>query len=117
MSKNLLIFLTIITILFGFYAMSINVNAQTKENFYPNTFVVVEIDEKLDVVTCVDFNGEEWSFYGTEDWLVGDFVSAIMTDNGTNEIYDDEFVTVKYSGWLRGSWGYDVNSKSSIVIK
>ena len=117
MKKTLLAILTIVTVLISFEATTLKVNAQTKENFYPQTFVVVEVDEKLNAVTCVDFNGEEWAFYGTEDWQVGDIVSAIMTDKGTSKIYDDEFVTIRYSGWLQGPWGYDASSKQPIVTK
>ena len=67
-------------------------------SLYPATFVVTEIDYAEDVVVVEDYNGNIWSFDGTEDWMVGDIVSAVMYGKGTPEIWDDEFVTCRYSG-------------------
>ena len=89
------------------------VNAKN-ETEYPKTFVVTRVTENT--VFCVDFNGLEWAFNtDTEDWFVGDFVSAIMNNNGTENIYDDYFVCVKYAGWLNGSWGYDYETSNPII--
>lgn len=70
---------------------------RTKEAVYPSTAVVVSVDRENDVVTCVDGNGEEWQFTEADDWLVGDAVSMLMNDKGTQSIYDDEIVSVRYS--------------------
>lgn len=76
---------------------------------YSRSYAVVEVENQ--VVTCVDFTGNEWAFEDeTDDWMVGDIVSAVMWDAGTPDwIYDDEFVTVSYAGWVEGSWGMDAD--------
>lgn len=69
---------------------------------YPATFVVVELDEVSDSVFMQDFNGQLWGWYGIEDTMVGDVIAAIMDDLGTDEVYDDEIVSIRYCGWLDG---------------
>lgn len=73
-----------------------------KVNIYAETFIVSEtIGEK---VILTDFNGFQWSFYDTEgdDWKPGDVASCIMSDEGTPLIYDDQILSIKYSGYLEG---------------
>lgn len=77
------------------------------ENLYPMTTIVVEVNEEEDTVSVVDFNGEEWTFEGAEEWNKGDIASMIMDTKGTEIIYDDEIVSVKYDGWLDGNFGFD----------
>lgn len=85
-------------------------------NVYPQTFAVVEVDTTTDTVTCVDTCGNEWAFYGVEDWRRGDLVSAIMTDMGTPDyIYDDDFISVKYSGYCHDTFGWDEEVNMPIV--
>lgn len=111
MKKIIAMIITLVTMI---TLTTLIVNAKN-ETEYPKTFVITEITE--DTVFCVDFNGIEWAFTdNTEDWFVGDFVSAIMNDNGTKNIYDDYFVSVKYSGWLDGAWGYDHETGNPIII-
>lgn len=87
-----------------------------KERTYPLTTVVVETREKTNEVVCLDFNGNEWIFVGIEDWFVGDFATLTMNTKGTEEsVYDDEVIQARYSGWLNGSWGYDFETKGSII--
>lgn len=82
-------------------------------NIYPTTMAVVEIDSDIDIVTCIDNSGEEWSFKGVIDketgraWKRGDMVSALMTDNGTSDIHDDEFITVSFEYEIHGNFGWD----------
>lgn len=86
----------------------------TNYSIYANTFAVVEVTE--DYVLCVDFNGDEWAFDNEEDdWLEGDLVSCVMCDMGTESIYDDEILSVKYTGWVYDAWGYDEESNEVIV--
>ena len=70
---------------------------------YPQTFMVIESDHDCDVLTLRDFNGFEWFWFGAEDYEVGDLVSAIMEDNNTVKIFDDEIITIRYSGYIE-SW-------------
>lgn len=72
-------------------------NAVTCRN-YPNCGIVTEIDKGNDLVIFQDFSGQEWSFRGAEDYMVGDVVAVIMSDNGTESIYDDTIITAKYCG-------------------
>ena len=65
---------------------------------YPRTGIVTGIDRDADVVTWTDGAGLDWSFYGCEDWMIGDHVAAIMDDNGTATVYDDVIVTARYAG-------------------
>ena len=70
-------------------------------SLYPTCGVVSELNEANDLVIFTDFNGNEWEFKGVEDWIEGDIVSAIMSDNCTPEnIYDDVIVQTRYSGWV-----------------
>ena len=84
-------------------------------NIYPQTFAVVEIDAENDLVVCVDTIGNEWAFDGAEDWQRGDLVSAIMSDMGTESIYDDEFISVKYAGFAHDIFGWDSEVEMPIV--
>ena len=71
------------------------------DNFYPQCGVVTEVDSEKDIVTFETFTtGILWSFYGAEDWQPGDVVAAIMDDNNTDLIFDDEIVTVRYCGYI-----------------
>lgn len=77
------------------------------ETLYPQTMVVVAIDEYENLVTVRDFNGWEWQFFGVEDWNVGDICSCIMNNKRTPRIFDDSIENVKYSGWIDNieEWG------------
>ena len=68
---------------------------------YPMTGIVVEVNYDEDIVAVEDFNGNIWEFYGCEDWAEGDIASMLMYDNGTEIIYDDEIVSVRYCGYAR----------------
>lgn len=70
------------------------------KNLYPTTMVVTEVDYKTDIVTMEDFNGNIWQFEGTEDWMTGDIVGCIMDSKGTDLIYDDEIVKIRYTGYF-----------------
>ena len=69
---------------------------------YAQMTVVVEVNREADEVVCKDFNGMLWVFTGCEDWAEGDIAAMIMNDMGTELIFDDEIVSVKYDGWIEG---------------
>lgn len=71
-------------------------------NFYAQTTIVEEVHEANDLVTVRDFNGNLWQFKGIEDWEAGDICSIIFNSKGTENIEDDEIVSVRYSGWIDG---------------
>lgn len=66
---------------------------------YPKTMQITGMDRETDIVTCTDSVGFQWEFYGCEDYYVGDYVSAIMYDNNTQNVFDDEIIEVRYSGY------------------
>ena len=115
MKKIIITLLMFIIVITSTTITSNSIDKKEFEHYYAQTYVVTEVTK--DEVICVDFNGNEWSFTdNAEDWIVGDFVSAIMSDNGTKIIYDDYFVSVRYSGWLDGVWGYDSETGDPIVV-
>lgn len=69
---------------------------------YAITGRVMAISAGTDTVVVEDYSGNLWAFYGSEDWREGDCVSLIMSDKATEEIYDDEILSVRYSGWTLG---------------
>ena len=75
------------------------VNAQAKENIYPNAGIVIDLDKANDLVIFQDFSGQEWDFKGVEDYMIGDIIAVIMNDKGTESIYDDEIIDVRYIGY------------------
>ena len=78
---------------------------QIAENsFYALTVKVIDVDYENDVVTCEDFNGNLWSFYGCEDWCEDDCAGLLMDSKGTDLIYDDEIISAKYCGWILERW-------------
>lgn len=84
---------------------SVNADATSEKtaNLYAITTVIVEINDEYKLITCQDFNGNEWCFTDCEgDWNVGDIVSMVMYDRNTPIIYDDEIISVRYSGWFDG---------------
>lgn len=62
---------------------------------YSQVLEVVEIEN--DLIYLVDWDGNEWIWEGAEDWKVGDFAAATMSTNGTNNIYDDAIIELKYT--------------------
>lgn len=94
------------TFLSGFFAclalvfiINATVALTSTHKAYPMTAQVIELDPVLDVVVCIDGTGNEWKFYGVEDWRIGDFVSLLIDDNGTsNTIYDDQITMTLYAG-------------------
>lgn len=59
---------------------------------------VTGLDRDADVVEWTDGAGLVWSFYGCEEWMIGDGVAALMDDNGTAIVTDDVIVTVRFAG-------------------
>ena len=72
---------------------------QSKASIYPTCGVITEVTEET--ATFEDCKGNLWEFSEPEDYEVGDIVSVIMSDSGTETIYDDEIITVQYCGYER----------------
>lgn len=62
---------------------------------YSQVLEVVEIEN--DLIYLVDWDGNEWIWEGAEDWEIGDFAAATMNTNGTEIIYDDIIVSLRYT--------------------
>lgn len=80
----------------------VSVTIGTYAEQYPTTMIVNELDYNENMVICIDFNGNEWAFEEIEDWRIGDIASMIMDDMGTELIYDDTIIMVRYSGYMEG---------------
>jgi len=74
----------------------------THKLVYAITTKVVWMDRETDVVWCEDYNGNLWEFYGCEDWCINDIACLLMNDNGTENIYDDEVMSIRYQGTFEG---------------
>lgn len=70
-------------------------------NFHSRVAMVTEINSDNNIITVTCGNGNMFSFYGEcEDWMCGDLCSLIMYDNGTENVYDDKIVNVRYGGYI-----------------
>lgn len=79
------------------------VKETTPETYYPSLAVVTETNTETDCVTIMTVpDGNEWDFYGVEDWSGGDLAVCIFSDKGTPDYEDDEIVTVRYVGYVDG---------------
>ena len=107
--------ITIITLISTIVMMMCGNPNHDNINVYALSMAVVEVDEKCNVVTCVDTSGNEWAFDDVADWHRGDLVSAIMSDMGTLQIYDDEIISVKYDGIIHDTFGWDYEYNLPIV--
>lgn len=60
---------------------------------------VTDIDTNADTVSFIDAYGEQWTFYGSDDWMIGDGIAAVMDDNGTDTRIDDIIINARYINW------------------
>lgn len=70
-----------------------------QKHLYPETSIVIDIDETEDIVTVECANGNRFAFFGVEDYMQGDLVALTMHDNGTKIVYDDEIIKTEYAGY------------------
>lgn len=83
----------VMVMFFAIFACGIAYTQASME--YAQVLKVVEIEG--DLVYMVDWNGNEWIWEGAEDWDVEDFAIATMNTNGTEVIYDDIIVRLRYT--------------------
>lgn len=70
-----------------------------RHKHYATVGNVTQTNRTSDIVTFVDNYGDEWEFYGVEDYEVEDLVAVVMDDNGTEDYReDDRIVSVRYIG-------------------
>ena len=66
----------------------------------PLTARIIDLDRTNDIVTIETASGIRFAYYGCEDYCEGDYVSAILWNNGTpHDCRDDIIVSVHYSGY------------------
>lgn len=68
--------------------------------YYALAGKVIQIDYSTDEVFFMDGVGFIWSFFGIEDWSIGDIVACVMCDNNTEDIFDDIIISVRYNGQI-----------------
>ena len=70
---------------------------------YPNTMKVTDITDLKDntqVIELEDCNGNVWEYEtDSTDLFINDTVSVILDNMGTDIIYDDEIVSIRYNAW------------------
>lgn len=69
------------------------------KNLYAKSGEVFAIDRGEDTVYFFDKDGQEWSFFGAEDWFVGDRLCAIFDSLGTFTRSDDVIINITYEAW------------------
>lgn len=82
-------------------ALSLILSVIAAVGLYPRTGYIVELS--TETVVIEDATGLLWEIENdADDWCVGDGVSMIMYDNGTEDsICDDCVVVARYSGFWR----------------
>lgn len=96
MKKIVICFCTFSLLLMGIAIFTV----EPKHNVYALSGVVVGVSEEEDAVIFEDFNGNLWEFDGAEDWMINDICACVMNDMGTENIYDDCILSVRYNGYI-----------------
>lgn len=71
------------------------------KNFYPDILTVENIHQDEDAI--IFMNGEKYAYvyYGIDDWKVGDVAAAIMYNNKTDKLSDDEITKINKSKFTK----------------
>ena len=73
-----------------------------QHNVYAKSTIVSEVDYSHNLVIVKDFNNVPWTFFGCDDWEVGDICGLVMDNNGTpHDIFDDKIVSTNYCGYVK----------------
>ena len=75
-----------------------NTKVKKTKQIYPMTTIDREIDNKNDIVTVENNDGELFQFIGIEDWQINDVCSLMLNNNCTENIYDDIIIKTIYNG-------------------
>lgn len=65
-------------------------------SLYPDAMTITEISG--DLVTIETATGNQFQFYGAEDYEEGDLVAVLMYSKGTENVTDDIIIRVRYAG-------------------
>lgn len=71
---------------------------------YSNTMEVIDVvnlGDDTQLIELEDYNGNVWEYEtDSTDLLVDDCVSVTMDNMGTDIIYDDEIIGLRYNAWI-----------------
>ena len=93
-TKSYVLSVIVISLIIALFCFAANHSAVN--DLYAKSAVVTHLNNVTDIVTIQDSNGFCWEFEGCEDWQVGDHCACVMNDKGTQQIFDDEIISVKY---------------------
>lgn len=65
-------------------------------SLYPDAMTITDISG--DLVTIESSTGNQFQFYGAEDYEEGDLVAVLMYSKGTENVTDDIIIRVRYAG-------------------
>ena len=69
------------------------------DNLYVMETVVYEFSHETDEVVVETETGDLYTFYGIDDWELGDRCILVMDNCGTESIKDDEIIRTFYRRW------------------
>jgi hypothetical protein len=84
--KEMFIITLVLTVFLGIFGILGHI-----ENTYTKECEIVNVQG--DVITVVDKDGDEWTFYGT-DYEIGEIVKVRMHTNHTTKLSDDKLEKV-----------------------
>ena len=98
MKKRVILFVLLVALLLDVQRVSAaETDDDVTKHLYPGIGIIYNIDQNMDIVYYTD-GVNNWSFYGSDDWMIGDTILTIMYDNCTqNTVKDDIIVSIKYS--------------------
>ena len=72
------------------------------DNLYADCGVIMDDPGQLgDIVIVTMQNGNMFAFENEDgDWNIGNLVSILFDNNGTDIVYDDIIIDYKYAGWV-----------------
>ena len=91
MKKFVLVFVLVLCVVWG----------SACAEMYPELYKVIEVNLEADTVVLVSGNGSLWIWEGAEDWEVDDLAAGIVEDWDTEDLFDDEILTLRYCA----NWG------------
>ena len=80
--------------------------AVANAELYADAALVQFVNQDGSIVTCSDINGTDITVYiegepgDYVDLFEGDIIAILYDDNGTEDIYDDDIVSVRYAGYI-----------------
>lgn len=102
MRKNSIAFIIAVLAFIVALISPLVISQLTKKTTYSMTTIVVGVSRPTDTVTVRDYNGNLWQFKGAEDWIVNDVCSCVMDNKSTEQVKDDEIISVHYDGYFAG---------------